>query len=181
MPAGPITELLSSGEFARRSRLSVKALRIYDEIGLLRPIEVDPSNGYRRYGVDQLRTARLIAMLRGIDMSLPEIGAVLADLGRKPDLAAVRLDRHPVELEARHMSRWSLVRHIHAILREEDRPMFSVHTRHVSARRMMSIQRRLRAPETEEAHDEAFTTITRPSGSIRRSSQPTTLLPTRRR
>jgi DNA-binding transcriptional MerR regulator len=145
----PITELLSSGEFARRSRLSAKALRIYDQIGLLRPIEVEPSNGYRRYGLDQLRTARLIAMLRGIEMSLPEIGAVLTDLGGDLELAAERLNRHLVELEARHTSRRSLVRHIHAILREEARPMFTVQTRHVPAMRMMSIQRRLRAPDTD--------------------------------
>ena len=149
MPAKPTTELLSSGEFSRRSRLSAKALRIYDEIGLLRPVDVDPSSGYRRYALDQLRTARLVAMLRGVDMSLAEIGSVLADLTGDPELAAERLRRHLVELEARHTSRRSLVRHIHAILREEDRPMFAVHTRHVPSRRVMSVQRRLRAPETD--------------------------------
>ena len=57
MPREPVAELISSGEFARRSRLSAKALRIYDEIGLLRPLCVDPANSYRRYGVEQLRTA----------------------------------------------------------------------------------------------------------------------------
>lgn len=149
MPAEPTTELLGSGEFARRSRLTPKALRIYDEICLLRPIDVEPSNGYRRYGIDQLRTARLIAMLRGIDMSLAEIGSLLADLGTDSDLSSERLERHLVELEARHSSRRSLVLHIHAILREEDRPMFTIQTRHVPARRLMSIQRRLRAPETD--------------------------------
>jgi DNA-binding transcriptional MerR regulator len=149
MPAELTTELLSSGEFARRSRLSAKALRIYDELGLLRPDDVEPSNGYRRYGVDQLRTARLIAMLRGIDMSLGEIGALLADLSRAPQLSVERLNGHLLELEARHTSRRSLVRHIHAILREEERPMFTVQTRQVPARRVMSIQRRLRASETD--------------------------------
>ena len=149
MPSEPITELLSSGEFARRSRLSVKALRIYDEIGLLRPVDVEPSNGYRRYGVDQLPTARLIAMLRGIDMSLAEIGSLLADLGTDPERAVERLSRHLVELEALHTGRRSLVRHIHAILREEDCPMFTIETRHVPARRMMSIQRRLHGSETD--------------------------------
>jgi DNA-binding transcriptional MerR regulator len=144
----PPAELLNSGEFARRSRLSAKALRIYDEIGLLRPVDVEP-NGYRRYGVDQLRTARLIAMLRGVDMSLAEIGSLLAGLGLEADLATERLDRHLVELEARHTSRRSLVRHIHAILREEDCPVFTVQTRHVPTRRLMSIQRRLRASETD--------------------------------
>jgi DNA-binding transcriptional MerR regulator len=149
VPAKPTTELLSSGEFARRSRLSAKALRIYDEIGLLRPVEVEPSNGYRHYGVDQLHRARLIAMLRGIDMSLSEIGSLLADLGKDPELSAERLNRHLVGLEGRHTSRRSLVRHIHAILREEGSPMFTIQTRRVPAMRLMSIQRRLRASETD--------------------------------
>jgi DNA-binding transcriptional MerR regulator len=141
--------LLSSGEFARRSQLSAKALRIYDQLGLLRPLEVDPSNGYRRYGASQVHTARLIAMLRGLDMSLTSIGSLLAELDSDPDLAVQRLDRHIAELEARHVSRRSLDRHIHAILKGEDPPMFTVDTRHVPSRRLMTMQRRLRASETE--------------------------------
>jgi len=39
--------LLTIGAFARASRLSPKALRLYDELGLLRPAEVDPASGYR--------------------------------------------------------------------------------------------------------------------------------------
>jgi hypothetical protein len=54
-------ELLGSGELARRSQLSPKALRIYNKIALLRPVLTEPSNGYRRYGENQLATARLIA------------------------------------------------------------------------------------------------------------------------
>jgi DNA-binding transcriptional MerR regulator len=149
MPSERPAELLSSGEFARRSRLSAKALRIYDEIGLLRPVDVDPSNGYRRYGVDQLGRARLIAMLRGIDMSLVEIGSLLAELDGDLALPVERLNHHLLELEARHTSRRSLVRHITAILREDVVPMFTIRTRHVPARRVMSIQRRLRAAETD--------------------------------
>jgi hypothetical protein len=88
-------------------------------------------------------------MLRGADLSLAEIGSLLADLGRNRDLAIARLDRHLVELEARHTSRRFLIRHVHAILREEDHPMFPIQTRHVPAQRVMSIQRRLRASETD--------------------------------
>ncbi|MGC2191102.1 MAG: MerR family transcriptional regulator [Candidatus Dormiibacterota bacterium] len=155
MPAPPKDETLSSGEFTRRSRLSAKALRIYDQIGLLRPAEVGPANRYRRYRVGQLQTARLIAMLRGIDMSLAEIGWLLADLDRDHELAGQRLNLHLTELEALHTSRRTLVRHIHAILREEANPMFTIQTRHVPARRVMSIQRRLRALETEAFMREA--------------------------
>jgi DNA-binding transcriptional MerR regulator len=145
----PARPLLSIGEFARQARLTVKALRLYDEIGLLRPDDVDPSRGRRRYGAGQVRRARLIGMLRGADVSLAEIGLLLADLDASRDLATTRLDRHLTELEARHTSRRFLIRHIRAILREEDHPMFPIQTRHVPAQRVMSIQRRLRAPQTD--------------------------------
>ncbi|WP_374982431.1 MerR family transcriptional regulator [Streptomyces fradiae] len=68
--------LLTIGAFARVSRLSAKALRRYDELGLLRPVHVDPSSGYRYYAVDQLERARLVAWLRRIGMPLALIGAV---------------------------------------------------------------------------------------------------------
>ncbi len=144
-----VGQLLPIGEFARRTQLTAKALRIYDEIGLLRPFDIDRSNGRRRYGVEQVRTARLIGMLRGADLSLAEIALLLAELDRDRELATERLDRHLIELEGRHTSRRLLIRHIHTILREEDHSMFRIQTRHVPAQRVMSIQRRLRAPETD--------------------------------
>ncbi len=78
-------ELLTIGEFARASRLSAKALRLYDELGLLRPAVVDPANGYRRYAPDQLETARVVAWSRRIGMPLAEIRAVV---GMPADQAA---------------------------------------------------------------------------------------------
>ncbi len=141
--------LLTIGEFAQQTRLTAKALRIYDEIGLLRPADVDPANGHRRYGVGQVRHGRLIGMLRGADLSLAEIGSLLDDLDRSRDLASARLDRHLIELEARHTSRRFLIRHCHAILREEAHPMFPIQTRHVPAQRVMTMQRRLHASETD--------------------------------
>lgn len=71
--------LLSIGELAARSGLSPKALRLYDESGLLVPRRVDPSTGYRSYGTDQVGRARLIAALRGLGMGLARI-RVLCDL-----------------------------------------------------------------------------------------------------
>lgn len=149
MTSNQARRLLTIGEFGRQTRLTPKALRIYDETGLLRPAEVDPAHGHRRYGAGQVRLARLIGMLRGAGMSLAEIGLLVADLGQDRDLAMARLDQYLTDLEARHTSRRFLIRHIHAILREEDQPMFPIQTRHVPARRVMSIQRRLRARETE--------------------------------
>ena len=147
-PTDPSIDLLTISDFARLARLTTKALRIYDEAGLLRPVEVDRSNGYRRYALRQLRTAQLIALLRGADMSLAEIAALLTELEVDRDLAVQRFGRHASAMEARHASRRDLVRHIHTILREDDNPMFPIDTRYVPAQRVMSMQRRLRAPDT---------------------------------
>jgi DNA-binding transcriptional MerR regulator len=149
VPPNTAPQLLAIGEFARQTQLTAKALRIYDEIGLLRPTDVDPASGRRRYEVRQIRPARLIAMLRGADLSLAEIGLLLAELDQDRELAVARLDQHLNALEKRHASRRSLGRHVRALLREEDAAMFPVQTRHVPAQRVMSIQRRLRAPETD--------------------------------
>jgi protein phosphatase len=63
-------ELISIGEFARMSRLSPKALRLYDELGLLPPTRIDRNTGHRFYETGQLERARLVASLRQIGVPL---------------------------------------------------------------------------------------------------------------
>src|SRR5690348_10370373 len=75
--------LLSISVFGRRSRLSMKALRLYDRLGLLAPAQVDERSGYRWYRESQLETARLVAMLRRLDMPLAQVGEVITAPGRK--------------------------------------------------------------------------------------------------
>jgi PPM family protein phosphatase len=69
-------ELMTSGAFARASGLSRKALRLYDELGLLRPVTVDPVSQYRYYEPAQLEQARLVAWLRRLGLPLARIRAV---------------------------------------------------------------------------------------------------------
>lgn len=80
----PVTvpRLLTIGVFARRSRLSMKALRLYERIGLLSPVKVDPHTGYRWYSEDQLFTARLIVALRRLDMPLSDVAQVVSVPGK---------------------------------------------------------------------------------------------------
>ncbi len=66
------------GEFARRSRLSPKALRLYDGLGLLSPARVDELSGYRYYEGGQLEQARLIAALRQVGVPLTTVKELLA-------------------------------------------------------------------------------------------------------
>ncbi len=96
MPGGP--GLLTIGEFARRSGLSVRALRLYDRIGLLTPAEVVPGSGYRRYAGRQLYAGRLIALLRRLDMPLTEITEIVGAPGPE---AAGRLAGYWTAVESR--------------------------------------------------------------------------------
>ena len=58
--------MLSIGRFADATGLTVKALRHYDEIGLLVPARVDPDNSYRYYDLAQVETAVTHDPARGI-------------------------------------------------------------------------------------------------------------------
>jgi DNA-binding transcriptional MerR regulator len=82
--------LMPIGRFARLCRLSVKQLRHYDDLGLLRPARVDPDSGYRYYRADQARDALSIGLLRSLDVPLPVIGQVLAGTGLTEVLGGVR-------------------------------------------------------------------------------------------
>jgi len=73
-------DLLSIGTFANMTRLSIKALRLYDGLGILRPLHIDPQTGYRYYGVDQLPSARMIRNMRDMDMPLATVRRLLAVL-----------------------------------------------------------------------------------------------------
>jgi DNA-binding transcriptional MerR regulator len=151
----PNEAMFTIGEFARMTRLTAKALRIYDDTGLLRPAEVDRSSGYRRYRADQLQTARLIGLLRAADVGLAEIARVLADIDVDTDLASDRLEDYLRDIEAHHSSRRVLILHIQALIRHKESPMFDIQTRHVPARRVMSMQRRVHAHETDVFVSEA--------------------------
>lgn len=85
--------LLSIGEFARAARMSVKALRHYDALGVLVPAHVDPHSGYRRYERAQLRDALLITLMRQADIGLPVVRSALADREQLPALVDAELAR----------------------------------------------------------------------------------------
>jgi DNA-binding transcriptional MerR regulator len=65
------------GEFSKFSRVSVRMLRHYDQLGLLRPAHVDPSSEYRYYTADQLPRLHRIIALQDIGFSLEQIRSLL--------------------------------------------------------------------------------------------------------
>ncbi|MFF9274068.1 MerR family transcriptional regulator [Streptomyces griseosporeus] len=89
--------MLTIGAFARACRLSPKALRLYDELELLRPARVDPDTGYRYYAAGQLEQARLVAWLRRLGMPLAGIRQVVR---LPPGAAAAEIRAYWARVEA---------------------------------------------------------------------------------
>ncbi|MHC3000451.1 hypothetical protein OB08_15430 [Microbacterium sp. HJ5] len=87
------------GEFAALGRVSVRMLRHYDEIGVLRPARVDERTGYRHYADAQLGALMRLVELRDLGCGLDEIGGVLAAEDQNAALHDA-LVRRQAELEA---------------------------------------------------------------------------------
>lgn len=94
--------MLTIGEFARAARLSPRALRLYDKLGLLPPQVVDADSGYRYYHPDQLERGRLIAWLRRLGMPLDLIRAVC---DAAPEAAAKEIERYRALIAAEAATR----------------------------------------------------------------------------
>jgi DNA-binding transcriptional MerR regulator len=131
-------EEVSIGEFARRSRLSMKALRLYDELGVLVPARVDEASGYRYYDVAQLESARLVAMLRQLDLPLAAIRELLAC---DPVDAAERIAAHWREVESSHDARRELADYLVSRLSGKRSVMYEVATRDIPERSLLCLKR----------------------------------------
>lgn len=107
-------DLIPIGRFSRMSRLSIKALRFYDEQGLLAPAWVDPASGYRWYRRAQAGRAEAIRVLRTIDMPVGEIRDLLAD--DDPELTGKRLTAHRERLRARLAEQERMLRFLEGLI-----------------------------------------------------------------
>ena len=76
--------MIKIGDFSKLSLVSVRTLRYYEEMRLLKPVEVDRFTGYRYYSVDQLPRLNRILALKDLGFSLEQI-AQLLDEGLPPD------------------------------------------------------------------------------------------------
>ena len=131
-------EEISIGEFARRSRLSLRALRLYDERGVLVPSRVDQASGYRYYVTAQLEEARLVVMLRQLQLPLAVIKELLAC---DPADAATRIAEHWRDAEAAHDARRALADYLVSRLRGKRSVMYEVATREMPERSLLCLKR----------------------------------------
>ncbi len=144
-----VEELLTIGVFARRSRLSPKALRLYERLGVLAPSHVDPDNGYRRYGESQLEAARLVALLRRLDMPLADVRRIVA--APEGERAAL-VDAYWDSVERDLASQRELVAHLRIRLSgaEGSFDMYEIQERDVPEQLVLTEQRHVCVPELSE-------------------------------
>jgi DNA-binding transcriptional MerR regulator len=114
-------DLLTIGAFAARARLSAKALRLYDRLGLLAPAHVDEVSGYRYYRADQVERARLVALLRQLDMPLARIASVVEAGGTD---AADLLAAYWTDVETRFAGQRTLAEYLRARLSGRSSEMY---------------------------------------------------------
>lgn len=131
-------EEITIGEFARRSRLSIKALRLYDKRQVLVPARVDHVSGYRYYDVAQLEAARLISMMRQLDLSLAAIRKLVAC--DRAD-AANQIAAHWRKVESVHDARRELADYLVNRLSGKRTVMYEVATLEIPERSVLCLKR----------------------------------------
>jgi DNA-binding transcriptional MerR regulator len=91
--------MFSIGEFAHLGGVSIRTLRHYDEIGLLRPARVDPYSGYRTYSADQLGQLNRIVALKELGLSLAQVKRLMGGITLEELQGMLTLRRAQLEQE----------------------------------------------------------------------------------
>jgi DNA-binding transcriptional MerR regulator len=149
---------MTIGEFAGRARLSPKALRLYDRLGLLSPARVDDDSGYRLYTEDQVEVAQLVGLLRRLDMPLALIASLL-----EMDAAAacLALAAYWRQVEQGVSDRRELVAYLQARL-AGNRPtgdketMYAIELRSLPERKLLTVNRHVHLDDCDEFFNYAF-------------------------
>lgn len=107
--------MFSIGEFARHGRVSVRMLRHYDAIGLLRPARVDPVTGYRLYEASQFAELNRLIALKDLGFTLEQVQAVLAEKVTAAELRGM-LKLRRAEIETQIQEETARLARVHARL-----------------------------------------------------------------
>jgi DNA-binding transcriptional MerR regulator len=96
--------LYSIGELARRTGLTVKAIRFYSDRGIVPPTDRSPA-GYRRYGIDAVARLDLVRTLRDLGLDLPTIRKLVDQEISLPEVAAAHAEALEVQIRMLRLRR----------------------------------------------------------------------------
>src|SRR3712207_5651795 len=111
---------LRIGEFSRLARVSVKALRLYDRLGLLKPARIDGLSGYRYYASEQLPRLNAVLALKDLGFSLEQVKKLL-DEGLSQSQVRAMLEVRRDEAERALEAEQERLARVEARLRRMDR------------------------------------------------------------
>ncbi len=147
--------MLTIGEFSRICRVSVKTIRYYDQIGLLKPRQVSRDSGYRYYETAQLQDMLLIQRLKRYGFSLPEVAAALT--ARDPEaLRQVLLEKKDAflrDIQSQQQVLLHMERDIQRIERRENimQTNYSIKTVQMQPKTICSVRRKMSLKDFNEA------------------------------
>lgn len=118
----PPEGLLKIGDFSQIAQVTVRTLRHYADLGLLKPAHIDPWSSYRYYAIDQLPGLNRILALKGLGLSLDEIAELLrSEPG--PDQLRSMLEQQRARLEQEMADRARQLALVEARLRQIEEPL----------------------------------------------------------
>src|SRR5512137_2035035 len=132
------------GDFSQLGQVSIRTLRLYDELGLLKPAPIDKFTGYRYYTIEQLPRLNRILALKDLGLSLDQIGELI-----KRDLPAEQLRGmlmlKQAEIEQQMQAMQTQLRRVAARLNQIERegkpPQYEVVIKAVEAETIVSCRR----------------------------------------
>ena len=144
--------MIRIGDFSKLSRVTVKTLRYYDEMGLLHPVEVDPFTGYRYYEYNQLPRLHRILALRDLGFHLEEIARFLDEGLTSQQIHGMLLLRQAEIRQAMHDEEERLQRVaslLHQIDLEDNMSEYAVVMKAVEPIRIASVRGVVRLPSEQ--------------------------------
>ena len=117
--------LLPIGKMAEINHVSITTLRLYDQMGLLKPRYVDPDTGYRYYDWDQNARLDMIAYMKELGVSLKEIGSVLeqGDVALIEQILAQKNEHYHMQMNELRLRHNAVERSIAALERYRKSPL----------------------------------------------------------
>lgn len=134
--------MFTIGEFARFGGLSVRMLRHYDQLGILKPARVDPETGYRYYSAYQLPALNRLLALRGLGFSLAEIERILADVtvDELRGMLTLRRSQLQADVDAQLDRLAAVEARLRLIEKEGHMPSLEVITKQLPAERVIALK-----------------------------------------
>jgi DNA-binding transcriptional MerR regulator len=148
-----MTQRFSIGTFSKLTGLTPRALRLYEQEGLLRPEVVNPETGYRYYSQDQAWIAERIRLLRSTDMSLEDIRTLLSVRDSKKKQRLFSDHKKRIEQQVQ-----SYLEALNAVEEFETRDIdaYPIAIKKVAAQPIIYVREHVFVPQIEVVRERAF-------------------------